>query len=86
MGRRDSLAIPELQQPTGEVKAAAAEFHDGANSPLSEVTGSGEMVGNYIPGLTPYFSISFPLYLACYQVAAWPEWNLLSPLGLPFPG
>lgn len=46
MGPQGRPAIPELQQPTGKVKAAATDFHDEANSPLPEVTGSGEMEGN----------------------------------------
>lgn len=56
MGQQGSPAIPEFQQPTGEVKVAATELTDGANSRLSEVTGPGEMEGNYIP--KPH--VSFP--------------------------
>lgn len=41
MGQRGCPAIPELQAPTGEVKAATVEFKDGANSRFSEVTGLG---------------------------------------------
>lgn len=56
MGQRGSPAIPKLQQPTGEVKTAATELTDGANSRLSDITGPGETEGNYI--LEPH--ISFP--------------------------
>lgn len=86
MGQWDSLAIPEHQLPTGEAKGAAAELQDGANSQLSDVTGSEEMMGNYIPKSPILFPHLLPLHLTCYQVAACTEWNLLSPLSPPFPG
>lgn len=82
MGQQGSLTIPELQQPK-DVKAAATKFHDRPNSPFSEATGRWwEIISS---SLTSYFSISFPLCLTGYQVAAWTEWNCLSPLGPPFP-
>lgn len=64
MGQRGSLAIPELQQPT-EVEAAAAEFQDTPNSPLSEAPGTWWEI--ICPSLTSYFSISSPLGLATKQ-------------------
>lgn len=89
MGQQGSPVISELQQTRGEFRAAATEFHDGANSRLSEVTGAGEMERNYIPKprvLLLHLPPRRTLFLTCYQVAAWTEWNLLSPLSPPFPG
>lgn len=48
MGQQGNPAIPEFQQPMGEVEVAATELTGGANSRLSAVTGPGEMEGNYI--------------------------------------
>lgn len=77
MGPQGSPAIPERHQPQGNVKAAATEF-------LTEPTVDYSLRRwrEIITSLTSYFPISFPktLCLTCYQVAAWTEWNLLSPL------
>ena len=70
MGQRSCPAIPELQAPTGEVKAATIEFKDDANSRFSEVTELGILEGDYIPKphiLFPHILPSQTLYLTCYQ-------------------
>lgn len=49
MGQQGRPAIPEHQERTAEVEAAAIEFRDDAISQLPEITGSGEMEGHEIP-------------------------------------